>query len=482
MNTRSIASVALLAAVVGCHADYPGGGFGATQGGVQDMRFARDLVERGQVPPPEAFVVEGMFSEHDLPLDGPDCARTLCLRAAAGTAPTLDGAQAGWVQLGMSSTIDPATWRRPSVSIVAVVDVSGSMAWGDSDAAPGELARALLRRIVAELDGADRVAVVTYGDTVETRLGFVPGDDRAPIDAVVEGLGEAGSTDMEGGLTQGYALARQAQGTDEVRVMLFTDVQPNVGATDETTFEAMARAGADDGVGLTVFALGLGVGQELLLAMSRLRLGNAFGLTKPTDVDALMDESFPYLLAPIAEDLRLTVTTNDGAGVARAYGFPSGVDDDGAAQQQEQEPALSVATVFLSKKRGALLLQLDASPFAGAIALTYRERGGDRVEASLPFAHDGDGLAADGRAFQQRSVGRAVALAMLVEAMKEAATRYAVDPVAAADHLLAARERFAADIRAEADPALDAELAFTDALLALVQDRAPQGDLYGQSW
>src|SRR5436190_13674457 len=85
-----------------------GGTFGATQGGVQDMRFARELVAAGQVPPPEAFVVEGMFSEHDLPLDGAPCTRTFCARAAAGIAPTPAGTDASWVQLGLASSIDPA--------------------------------------------------------------------------------------------------------------------------------------------------------------------------------------------------------------------------------------------------------------------------------------------------------------------------------------------------------------------------------------
>ncbi len=66
-------------AVTGCGigaADYSGfpsvggGEFGATAGGVKDLALARELVKAGQVPPPEALLVEGAFSEHDLPLTG----------------------------------------------------------------------------------------------------------------------------------------------------------------------------------------------------------------------------------------------------------------------------------------------------------------------------------------------------------------------------------------------------------------------------
>jgi hypothetical protein len=44
--------------------------------------------------------------------------------------------------------------------------------------------------------------------------------------------------------------------------------------------------------------------------------------------------------------------------------------------------------------------------------------------------------------------------------------------------MTAARDRFVADAAAMADPALDVEVAFTQALLALMVEGAPQGDLY----
>ena len=83
----AVASVLSSACTMADMASSPG--MGATPGGVKDMGTARELIAQGQVPPSEAFLVEGMFSEHDLPLDGPSCQRTLCLRAALGWAPTV---------------------------------------------------------------------------------------------------------------------------------------------------------------------------------------------------------------------------------------------------------------------------------------------------------------------------------------------------------------------------------------------------------
>src|SRR5215208_6216882 len=139
ISTRLTALAALLASACGMSSDFSGGSptsggdFGATPGGVKDMHLARDLIAQGTVPPAAALLVEGMFSEHDLGLTGAPCALPLCLRAAGGVAPDLDGHPRGWLQIGMSSAIDSSTWQPPPTTYVMTVDVSGSMGWEAGD-------------------------------------------------------------------------------------------------------------------------------------------------------------------------------------------------------------------------------------------------------------------------------------------------------------------------------------------------------------
>ena len=120
-------------AVAGCDvgggtrgASRPGGAGipGATPGGAQDIGLARDLIASGVIPPPEAITIEGVLSEHDFPLDGPECTSTLCIRGALGWQD-----EAGWLQLALTSAIDMDAYERASQGIVFVVDVSGSMGW-----------------------------------------------------------------------------------------------------------------------------------------------------------------------------------------------------------------------------------------------------------------------------------------------------------------------------------------------------------------
>jgi Ca-activated chloride channel family protein len=453
------------------------GDFGATPGGVQDMGLARELIAAGKVPPPEAFVVEGMFSEHELGLEGASCESLLCLRSAVAVAPDLAGERAAWFQVGMSSNINGETFERPSLTLIATVDVSGSMGWsyGEDQSTPASVAVELLRQVTAELGAADRVAIVTYGTTVRVALPLTSGDEQSAIQSALDNLDEGGSTNMEGGLREAYRLAGEAGGTAETRVMLFTDVRPNVGQTTGSEFEAIAASGADAGVGLTVFGLGLGLGQEVFTAMSHLRGGNAFSLFELEDTGELMADSWPFMVSPIAYDLTLEVSAPDHLNVAESFGIPTHAD--GSVGRE-------VSTVFLSRRKGAVLVRLDgaadsiADGFEIAADLSYETLDGSLRSDALAAHYSGEPLDPRGQWAGQTATAKTVALAILVDSMRDAATVYRETPDDAIAIMRAATDRITGDAEALADPALDPEVALSAALLELMEQGAEQGDFY----
>jgi Ca-activated chloride channel homolog len=477
-NTYQVlfSSVIALAACGGDGGYSSGGDFGATPGGVKDLHFARELVAKGQIPPPAALLVEAMFAEHDLGLSGAPCERTLCVRGAAGFAPELDGTPRGWAQVGLSSTIDPATWQRPSTTFVFTVDVSGSMQWG-SESTPAGMARHLLHELADELRPDDRVAIVSYGDVVTTKLSLTAGSETATIRAAIDNLSEEGVTSMEAGMQRAYEIGQAALGTTEqVRIVVFTDTQPNVGASDPKSFNGLVSAAATKGVNTTVMAFGTGVGAEVLRAMAGLRGANAFSMMDHEQVSVLMEDEYPWFTTPVAYGLRVNVANADGWAIDRGLGFPTATDG---------EPiGLKAETVFLSRRKGALLVALespDGTPtnLGGTFSLSYYEPDGTQIIDEAQFGYDGSTLA-DGRWFQQHGVDRTVALAVVTDGMHEAAMLYADDPELAADHMAAAAERFTADAARLGDEDLTTEVDFVNKLNALFIARAPQGTLYGQ--
>ena len=458
----------------------PGGDFGATPGGVKDMRYARGLIAEGKVPPAETLLVEAMFAEHELGLAGAACEDVRCLRAAAGVAPDRAGAPHGWLEVGLSSTIDPATWTRPATTFIFTVDVSASMGWTYGETTPGGLSRRLLHALTDRLRTDDEVAIVTYGDTAAVALPLQSGADRARVHAAVDELHEDGSTNMEAGLRVGYQLgvAAARRGRGNVRLVLFTDVQPNVGATGASEFEAMVAAGADAGADITVLALGLGIGPEVLQGMAHLHGANAFSLNGPPDVETFIADDYPWFTTPIAYDLAVHAAPGPGLAVDAAYGFPQGPN-------AEPQTELEVSTVFLSRRKGALLVSV-APTVAGAldelaatVSLAYRTAAGEPRRVELTTARDGAEVDERGQWFAQPAVARTTALALLVSGMHQAADVYGEDPEAAEAIMRAADERFTADAAALTAPALEPEVALSHAMLALIVERAEQGTFYG---
>ena len=473
MNISKLTFLAMLLALLsGCGGELFGaasGGpnFGATQGGNQDMTLARELVEQGMVPPAEAFVVEAMFSEHDLPLQTQlECSALLCLNAALGVIDDAGGQPAAWTQIGMSSTVDPETYQRPTLALVFVIDVSGSMGYdypGNSTA--GSIARQLASDIVANLEESDRVGIITFDSQAYTRLQLTHGADPQ-IQATIDALNDGGSTNMEAGVLKGFEMAQGASGTQEVRVVLITDAQPNVGLTEPSYFEEIIGAGAEEGIGLTIFGTGLGLSPLLMTQISHLRGGNGFSLMDTEALPEFMDDNWPWMFSPIAYDLTAQVRSSDNGEIVNAYGFPGSTGAD---------PTLSAATVFLSKGRGALLLEsaahdgYEAAELSMSLTLSYRELDGALVEASLEAQYDGT---------LDAGLSKTVALALLVDGMEKAASAYGDDTSAAIETLTATLDRFGSDAATLGDADLVVEADFWPRLLQLMLEGAPQGTFY----
>src|SRR5438067_1070865 len=119
-NRTRLLPLVLLLALTSCASPSVGMSAGAPlgvrQGGAQDIGAAREQVQAGRVPPPEAFTFEGLFAEHDLPVGPPAPGKTISMSLGLGIAPLLpEGKSATFVQLGMGSAITAGQFQRPKL-------------------------------------------------------------------------------------------------------------------------------------------------------------------------------------------------------------------------------------------------------------------------------------------------------------------------------------------------------------------------------
>ncbi|MCY0985648.1 VWA domain-containing protein [Nannocystis sp. ILAH1] len=329
----------------------PSPAMGATPGGAQDIQYFRDRAKAGEIPHPNTFTPEGLFSEHDLPLAaGRACDQLLCTVGEATGAALLAQPEVQYLaQLGFSSGLDPKTFKRAPLNLVAVIDKSGSMS-----GQPLDLVRESLYRVLDQLGPDDQLSIVLYGDRAHVHMSPTAAKDKRAIAARIAGIESAGSTAMEEGLQVGYDLARRSghgfKGT--TRVMLFTDERPNVGATDKQSFMGMARDGSRGGIGLTTIGVGVQFGAELATAISSVRGGNLFFFPDAARMTKVFREDFDTMVTELAHDLKLEVKPAAGLKIAGVYGIP------GKAIEWAPGGAirLSVETIFLSRKKGAIFV------------------------------------------------------------------------------------------------------------------------------
>lgn len=422
MTRKQLAVLWAALSLVGCGVSggAPIGGFGANPGGAQDIALARTKINEGQIPAPEDFVVEGLYSEHDLPLDGPPCEQVLCLRTATGIAPAIDtGRQEVFVQVGFSSGVNPATFRRKPLDVALVIDHSGSME-GEPMAAVKHAARAL----VDKLDENDTFSLVIFDHETDTLVKQGPVRDREALKRAIDTIHEEGSTCIECGLRDGFKqlATRENDPSRARRLFLFTDAMPNVGATGEAEFMTLLRTNAEQGRDMTVFGVNIDFGQELITRISAVRGSNYYYLGSAERTRKVFDEDFDFLVTPIAYDLKMALTPAEGTRVEAVYGLP-GVKP-GASQA-----VMEVATVFLSRSRGAVLARLSR-PEQGQVppnqqlvssAFSFSPVEGASSAVTLSASYEGsEPLTSSETWYSQRSVRKTVALTNFILGARKA--------------------------------------------------------------
>jgi len=320
---------------------------GVTPGGSQDIGYAREIIANGGIPTTGMFTAEGLFSEHDLPFDNAAaCDQLLCPQAAAAAVDPVDGSGPQvLVQMGFGTNLSAETFHRNPLNLAVAVDVSGSMSGGKLEAVQDALLA-----LVDELEDGDRMALVSF--TTDARLEMPLSDmDEAGRDrarAVISSFESQDSTCIECGLEIAYGEVAPTAGAVfvEDRVMVFTDAQPNVRATDVDSFLGMARYYAAADIGVTLFGVGLDMGYELADAIAKTPGGNYFYLADEDAIRTVFDEEFDYLVSPVAYDLEVTVTPAEGVGLGEAYGAPM--------DEASEAIAFGASTLFLSSKNGGM--------------------------------------------------------------------------------------------------------------------------------
>jgi tight adherence protein B len=134
--------------------------------------------------------------------------------------------------------VEPVGASAVPVGVVLVIDASGSM-----EGAPIEAAKAAATSFITQARAEDRIAVVSFADTVQVLSGFTNNKDA--LNQAVAAIVAAGETAFNDGVIQGVAMFQQPGAADLLPNMIVLSDGADT-ASEATLDEAIAAVEASD--------------------------------------------------------------------------------------------------------------------------------------------------------------------------------------------------------------------------------------------
>ena len=304
-------SIALVLAGCGAQdaSDSGSNGGGVSFGGQQDIGELRGILEAGGIPGAETLDANGFFNEH-YAAPPSDCTSKLCLTPGVAVGRDwLTGNHQATLQIAVSTNVDPTTIVRKPLNLVVVVDRSGSM----SEDNRLEKVKTGLRTLVDNLADTDRLAIVQFDDIVDTVAPFGETLDRPKLHTVINALTPRGSTNIYGGLSQGFELATEAFSTErQNRVIFLSDGLATAGNTSTSDIISMSDGSIERGIGLTTIGVGQSFDVALMRGLAEHGAGNFYFLEDAAAASEVFNQELDYFVTPLALDVRVEATAGGG--------------------------------------------------------------------------------------------------------------------------------------------------------------------------
>jgi Ca-activated chloride channel family protein len=398
---RSLHSLVLLISIAGCGgggADSGDPGGNVSFGGAQDIGEFRGILDRGEIPGPRTLDANGFFNEHFNQPPAVVCSGPLCLTPGLSVGRDfLTGAHQATLQISINTTVDPLEHPRLPMKLVVVVDHSGSMS------ADGRLEKVKtgLHTLIDNLGVEDRLAIVSFDDTVSIDSPFTSTQDKASLHSVVDRLQPAGGTNIFGGLEAGMQLLGDLLETEKQnRVIFLSDGLATAGNTSQAAIIDMATRYITRGIGLTTIGVGNDFDVELMRGLAERGAGNFYYIEDASAATEVFTEELDFFMSPLALDLRIEAIAAQGWSFREVTGTKLWTSSD-------REGSMQVPAVFFAsrssqsgeqgRRGGGSMIFVNLEPTttsAGRVAeitLSYRQPdSAERLTHTVTLDYDRD--------------------------------------------------------------------------------------------
>ncbi len=265
----------------------------------------RRYINQGELPPVDAVRIEEMINYFHYDYPEPTGERPFSITTELGICPWNEDYYLMHVGL-KGKSFDKS--ELPPSNLVFLIDVSGSMNYGDKL----PLLKRAFKMLVNELRPEDRVAIVVYAGAAGTVLGSTPGNEKLKILEALENLSAGGSTAGGEGLKLAYKIARKNFiKTGNNRIILATDGDFNVGVSSTSEMERLVEKERESGIFMSVLGFGTGnIKDDKMEVIADKGNGNYSYIDNIQEARKVFISEFGGTLFTIAKDVKFQLEFN----------------------------------------------------------------------------------------------------------------------------------------------------------------------------
>lgn len=266
--------------------------------------------------------------------------------------------------------VPPANKQRTPLNISLVIDRSGSMAGEKID-----YVRRAANFVVDNLGSEDFFSIVIYDDEIEALVPQGKLQDKASIKNKINGITSRGSTNLCGGMMEGYEQVKKNYRNGYVnRVLLLTDGLANQGIVEPERIIQIARnMNLEHGITISTFGVGADFNENLLTGIAEYGSGNYYFIDSPDEIPQIFEKELKGLLAVVAQNMKLTITLEQSVVVRQVFGYKY--------EQTGNTVTIAFRDVYSEETKGVLLKVAVPGNAQTTVALSAKLEYDDATDA-----------------------------------------------------------------------------------------------------
>ncbi|MCB9032639.1 MAG: VWA domain-containing protein [Chitinophagales bacterium] len=208
--------------------------------------------------------------------------------------------------------------ERLPLNISLVIDRSGSMS-GDKIKYVKEAAKF----VVNNMSKDDILSIIIYDDQVEVLQEAIKVENKQLIINKINQITDRGSTNLTGGMLQGYTQVKANYKTGYVnRVLILSDGLANQGITDPTEIQKIVqKKNTEDGISISTFGVGNDYNEDLMTAMAEFGAGNYYFIDSPDKIPSIFEKELKGLMSVVAQNANLKIELPTNVELVKVYGY-----------------------------------------------------------------------------------------------------------------------------------------------------------------